>query len=127
MIGIVVAVTLFEKFVMAYFIGRTIGIKLEDAKRLNRVGKIAVASIAAGLPTMAIYWLTRDFPPIINLFLSCVVFAPVYLGVIYLLGTITEEEKQEIQGMLRKFNRFAKPKNEVIEPLPLEMNPKSEA
>jgi hypothetical protein len=109
MIAIVVAVSLIEKTVMSIRVGQKLGVNLTDLQLLKRVGKIAAASLFAGIFTVLVYFLFQGSPAFVTLILCGAVFAPVYLASILLLKAVTPDEKEMFSNLIQKlFKRFHK-------------------
>ena len=126
-ITIVVATAIVERLISAYIAWRIIGVKLKDIVLLKNVGKIALASLFAGIITFFFHWKFRDFVSLTinslseNLFYSFNESAMRFLtGVIILagsgitlalvfvftanyLGAISYDEKKLLKNVFRRF------------------------
>lgn len=97
-IAVVVAANLAERVAVAFKFGRVIGLTRRDLPMLKDVGKIACASLAAGLAALgARALLLPHVPPFFVLAAAGCVFAPVYLGALALLGVPTDEERGQLR------------------------------
>jgi len=97
-IAVVVAANFAERVAAALKFGRVIGFRRGDLPLLRDVGKIAGASLAAGLAALlARALLLPHLPPFFVLAATACVFAPVYLGAVALLGVPTDEERGELR------------------------------
>lgn len=130
MITIVVVTSLIDRFVSLGKIWKTIGAKFSDIHLLKNVGKIAIASIIAGIPTYFVYsWVklhTPDFAHEISILFfdklkqswvevisggialgfTALIFSPVYLICIYLFGVISEAEKGFVLRKLETVGKY---------------------
>jgi O-antigen/teichoic acid export membrane protein len=117
MIAIVVGVTLIERVLMTVAVGRRLGFQLSDVRLFTNVGKIALACLAAGIPTFAAWWLAHNAPAIINLAISAAVFGVIYLSALHFLNAIPDAEKQRlvnfVQNFLQKFRKVNDSKETV--------------
>jgi O-antigen/teichoic acid export membrane protein len=118
MIAIVVVTSLFDRFISTAKVWKTVGVKMSDVYLLKNIGKIAIASIIAGIPTYFVHAQIQTITPnlsetlcqfvftapeeslvesiagFLTLGFTGVFFASLYLFGINYLGVISNEEKQ---------------------------------
>ena len=126
MITIAVVAVLIEKAIAETVIVRKLGFGRKDFHLLKNVGKTAVVSLAAGVVTYFVYTNTKAYLlgvgehfaqeafhttklSVLNfaggsltLFISALVFVPVYLLGAYFWGVIEEDEKLQFKNILKK-------------------------
>jgi O-antigen/teichoic acid export membrane protein len=126
MITIAVAAILMEKAIAETVIVRKLGFGVKDFHLLKNVGKTAVISLMAGLITYLVYSSTKVYLlnvgehfaveafhttklSILNfiggsltLFISALVYAPIYFLGAYFWGVIEEDEKLQLKNIIKK-------------------------
>ena len=127
---IVVAAALIDRAASTVKIWKTLGIKASDLRLLKNVGKIALVSVLAGIPTYFAYHQIKHLMPdfgrqllilltgtpkeslaeffvgALTLGLTGLFFAALYLAGIYLAEVATEEEKEFVRLKLAIVGRF---------------------
>jgi len=96
-ISAVVIVAVTERIITAIRFGRILGVSRRDIVLLADVGKLALASLAAGLVAAAVRGLLPGAKPIVILLACGMVFAPVYAGALWFGGVVTLEEKDIVR------------------------------
>jgi len=126
MIAIAVVAILIEKAIAETVIVRKLGFGRKDFHLLKNVGKTAVISLVAGVITYFVYINTKEYLlnfgehyagqafnttqlSVLNfaggsltLFISALVFVPIYLFGAYFWGIIEEDEKLQLKNILKK-------------------------
>ena len=104
-ISVVVGVNLILRVVLVLRFSRVLGAKPSDLKLFKDVGKVAIASVLAGLLCFLVRSLimVNYSSPIIILAGCFLVFATVYVGVILMLGVATTDERDKVR---RGFERL---------------------
>jgi O-antigen/teichoic acid export membrane protein len=126
MITIAVVAILMEKAIAETVIVRKLGFGVKDFHLLKNVGKTAVISLVAGVVTYFVYTNTKVYLlgvgehfaeeafhttklSVLNfiggsltLFISALVFAPIYLFGAYFWGVIEEDEKFQMKNVIKK-------------------------
>ncbi len=121
MVMIVVVTALIDRLASTIKIWKTVEIKFSDIYLLKNVLKIGLISIAAGIPTYFVYQQIKQFTPsfgqklcefivtapketlietisgLLILGLTGIFFATIYVAGIYLLGVVTDEEKEFVR------------------------------
>ncbi|HEX8475844.1 MAG TPA: oligosaccharide flippase family protein [Pyrinomonadaceae bacterium] len=100
-----VAVNVVERFITAHKMARVLGVERRDAVLLTDIGKIALASVAAGAAAHFARVLMSDARPFVSLALCGVVFALVYLSAIVVTGMLTLDERQAIRERFEQLQR----------------------
>lgn len=134
---IVVITALVDRTASTIKIWKTVGVKFEDIYLLKNVGKTALVTILAGIPTYFIYHQSKLFAPNIShqfssilsnvyveminggviLLITGISFAGIYLAGIYFFGIIRDEEKEFVREKLAvvgKYFGFRTAKKEII-------------
>lgn len=129
-ISISVAFLLIEMLTVQVFVGWRIGVGRKDVHLLKDVGKTAVITLLAGAVTFVFYSYANPFlhfwgerfaadilliskPTILNfiggsltLFVTGLVFLPIYAFGIYAWNVLEESEIEQLKGILRKFKKL---------------------
>lgn len=126
MIGIVVVVSLFERFLTLWKSAKALNAKKSDILLLKPLLKIGLASFGAGLATALVYWLTRDVSFLcavgvcggffgrtenfiggaLILTLCGLVFVIIYAVLLKLLNVLADGEKVLIAAQFNRLTRF---------------------
>jgi O-antigen/teichoic acid export membrane protein len=133
MIAIVVVTSLFDRFISVGKVWKTVGVKLSDVYLLKNIGRIAVISIIAGIPTYFVYGQIQTFTPNLSESLCKLIFttpketvieaiagfltlgftggffASLYLFGINYLGVISDDEKNFVKEKLSIATKFFRP------------------
>src|SRR5688572_1673041 len=98
-ISVVVGVNLILRLVLMLRFSKVLGAKPSDLKLFKDVGKVAIASVVAGVLCFLVRSLimVNYSSPIIILAGCFLVFATVYVGVILMLGVATNDERDKIR------------------------------
>lgn len=128
-IAVVVIASLIERFISLTKIYQTIGFKLSDFVLLKNVGKTAICSVLAGIPVYFLYTLGNSLNSQIGvrinsilsdslnqnwadvfvgasvLALTAMIFIPIYLIFLNLLGVICKEEKGQFLNTIERIKR----------------------
>ena len=110
-ISVVVFASLAERVLTAVRMGRIIGVKRRDYILLKDVGKMAMASAAAGLLALAVRMYLPDGRPALVLIACGAVFTLVYLPTFLLSGILTTDEWDIIRRQLARLRR--RPRRQV--------------
>jgi O-antigen/teichoic acid export membrane protein/GT2 family glycosyltransferase len=109
-IATAIAVNVIERGVTLAKVGRVLCIRAQDLRLLIDIGKLAVATTAAGLITV----LARAYLPVANGFarlLVCgAVLCVIYLINLKLLGVLTDGERQAIRERVGRLRNLFKPR-----------------
>jgi O-antigen/teichoic acid export membrane protein len=108
LIGAVVAmvsVNVIDRLVTARQVKRILGATRKDLVLLKDVGKLAVASAAAGLVTALVRSLLMGLKPLLMLIVCGSAFSLVYLLAVWLLGVINRDERGAIQHHFNRLQR----------------------
>lgn len=135
MIAIAVIFLIIEKVISEIIVIRKLGFRWKDVRLLKNIGKTAIASLIAGLVTFGFYsvlsdvvffssekWIERTFDihgiaflnflgGSIVLFLSLLIFVPIYIFCANFFGIIEDDEKEFFYrglSVLRDFLSFKK-------------------
>jgi hypothetical protein len=101
-IATTVGMSLLITLILAFRLGRTLGVTWHDVVLLKDVGKLTVAAAAAGFLTAALRLAILGARPLVVLLLCNLGFLAVYLAAVLLLGVLTTEERERIGcGMAR--------------------------
>jgi len=123
MIAIVVAASLIERFVSIRKLCRQLEVNLSDIRLLKPIGKTAIAAVLSGIPGFVVYsWIKFKSPNLVlsffpnlgqtwlnavegtlTLVLTAAAFGGVYIVLIFLLGVLSDNEKDQIFGKLQQF------------------------
>jgi hypothetical protein len=95
-IATTVAMSLLITLILAFRVGRTLGVTWHDVVLLKDVGKLTVAAAAAGLLTAALRLAIVGARPLVVLVLCNLGFLAIYLAAVLLLGVLTTEERERI-------------------------------
>lgn len=106
----VVFVRVIEQVVMAVSVGRTLGVRRDDWRLFTDVGKIAVASIAAGAAAFGTRALVvAEARPLVVLVLCAAVFGVVYAVLVWQLHIITPGERAALhRQVVRSLHLFSR-------------------
>lgn len=98
-IAAVVVINLIGRLTIAVKFGRVLGVSRSDLPLIKDVGKIAVASSFAGLVTLFArsLILAQGASPFVALVLCGAAFALAYAACVWLLGVLTDEERESIR------------------------------
>ena len=107
-ISVVVGMSVIGRVAMAIRFSRVLGAKPRDLKHLADVGKLAIASIGAGVLCFFVRSLimTASTRPLIVLAGCFIVFAAVYVGAILLMGVATVDEREKVRRGVRRLHEF---------------------
>jgi O-antigen/teichoic acid export membrane protein len=104
-ISIMVVFSLADRFIETAKAWSIVGVKWSDAVLLKDLGKVAVASLMAGLLTAGVRILALNQRPILVLVACGVTFGSLYPALIWLVGVSTPEERE---FMRRRFARLTR-------------------
>lgn len=103
----VVAISFVERVVLAGKARRILAVSWKDLPLLADIGKLALASLAAGGTAIMIRESIQDMGPFVTLLSCAVVFGTTYLLAVWLLGVPTPDERgmirTRISGSRRRF------------------------
>lgn len=107
-IGVVVAMNVIGRVVMAFRFSRVLGAKPRDMKLFTDVGKVAIASVVAGVLCFLVRSLIMvSYSSPLMILAGCfIVFAAVYLAGILLLGVPTVEEREKVRRGCDRLQRL---------------------
>jgi O-antigen/teichoic acid export membrane protein len=110
-ISVVVLIQLLLRISLAIKFGGVLGTKLRDFLLLKDVGKIAVASTAAGLLCLFVrsVLIANRTKPIIVLAVCSITFAAIYLPAILLLRVPTSDEREKVRGGVERLQQLVYP------------------
>ncbi len=138
MIAIVVAVSLFERFISTSILARKMNVKRTDWRLLKGVGKTALVSAFAAVITLFAFWQIREFTPALGanlsqmffstpkqsvvsfvsgsltLLFSLMVFVPIYLFGMNYLNLIEADEKEFVRKFLNSIKKMFFPKTQYL-------------
>lgn len=107
-IATAIAVNVIERAVTLAKVGRVLDIRMQDLRLLNDIGKLALATAAAGLMTV----LARTYLPVSNgvlrLLVCGAVLSVAYLTSMKLLGVLTDGERQAIRERIGRLRNLFK-------------------
>lgn len=106
-ISAVVLVTATDRIVMAIRFGRILRISWKDLALLKDIGKLAAAAAASGLAAECVRLLMQGPRTFIILTACSAIFALVYLGIIWLSGVLTPEERDFVQRKVATVSRMS--------------------
>jgi hypothetical protein len=108
---VVVLIQLLLRISLAIKFGGVLGTKLRDFLLLKDVGKIAVASTAAGLLCLFVrsVLIANRTKPIIVLAVCSITFAAIYLPAILLLRVPTSDEREKVRGGVERLQQLVYP------------------
>lgn len=101
----VVAVSFVERVILAYRAARIMDMSWRDLPYFADIGRLTLASLAAGGAAMAVRAWVQESEPFLVLLLCALAFGGIYLAGILSLGILTEDEKAMIR---RRFRGAAK-------------------
>jgi O-antigen/teichoic acid export membrane protein len=102
-IAAVVAAGLIERIVTAIHFGRLIGVRRQDVFLLKDIGKLAVASVIAGLATAVLRSFILSAHPFVVLCACGALFGGVYATAVHFLGIVAEDEYDMIRRQIARF------------------------
>lgn len=107
-VGVVVGMNFVGRMAMAIRFGRVLGVKPRDARLFKDVGKVAIASVPAGvLCFFARSLIMSNYPHPLLVLAGCfIVFAAVYAGAILILGVATTEERERMRNSVKRMHQF---------------------
>lgn len=107
-ISVVVGMSVVGRVAMAVRFSRVLGAKPRDLKLFADVGKVAVASIGAGVLCFFVrsLMMTAHTRPLIVLAGCFIVFAAVYVGSILIMGVATVDEREKVRRGVRRLHEF---------------------
>ncbi|HZS48329.1 MAG TPA: lipopolysaccharide biosynthesis protein [Blastocatellia bacterium] len=105
-ISVVVAAASLEAILMASKLGRTLGVAFHDIRLLLDVGKLAVASVIAGIIATVVHSLLPDIHPIVTLAISGTVFSIAYAILVLVLGVVSLDERESLRRYASSAQRF---------------------
>ncbi len=106
LIGVVIAVVALqtlETAIVVAAVGRRLGFAANDLHYLLPVVKTSIATIAASLAAFATKFPLSQAHTLVTMAACCVVFTLVYIPTAYLLGAVTDSEKEELRNSSIKF------------------------
>jgi O-antigen/teichoic acid export membrane protein len=133
MITIVVAASLFDRFISVGKVWKTVGVKFSDIYLLKNIGRIAAVAILAGIPTYFVYGQIQTFTPnlssrILRIFTEVpkenfieflsgtltlgftgIFFASLYLFAVNYFGVISDEEKNFVKEKTAAITKYFRP------------------
>ena len=114
-ISVVVAINFLLRVVLAARFSRVLGAGLRDLLLLKDVGKIAVASVVAGLLCLFVrsMLIANGARPFIVLAICGATFAAVYLPAILLLHVPTSDEREKVRRGVERFVYLRRSANSV--------------
>ena len=114
-ISVVVAINFLLRVVLAARFSRVLGVKLRDWLLFKDVGKVAVASVVAGLLCLFVrsLMIASGTRPFIVLVVCCATFAAAYLPAILLLGVPTSDERAQVRRGVERFVYLRRSANSV--------------
>lgn len=92
-----VAISLVERVILAWKAGRILGVSWSDLPMFGDIGRLALASLAAGGITMAMREWAQGVGPFLVLVCCAVLFGAVYFLSVYMLGVLTSDERRMIR------------------------------
>ena len=106
-VSVVVGISIVGRVAMAIRFGRVLGARPRDARLLKDVGKVAIASVAAGvLCFFARSLIMSSYPRPLFVLAGCfIVFATVYAGAILTLGVATNEEREKMRSGVKRLHQ----------------------
>ncbi|HEX8353863.1 MAG TPA: oligosaccharide flippase family protein [Pyrinomonadaceae bacterium] len=116
-IGVVVAGTLAERFVLALKFGRVLGVGWGDARLLKDVGKVAAATVAAAAVAVAVRALTAGARPFFVIACCGVAFSLAYVGGLLALGVPEQDERDAARRWLTRLRALLPRRRKVGETL----------
>lgn len=107
-IGVVVGLNLIGRVAMAIRFSLVLGAKPRDLKLFKDVGKVAIASIVAGVLCFFVrsQIMSSYQRPIVILTGCFIVFAALYAGAILMLGVASNDERQKVRLGVQRLHRF---------------------
>ena len=107
-ISVVVGMGVVGRVAMAVRFSRVLGAKPRDLKLFADVGKIAIASIGAGVLCFFVrsLMMTVQATPLIVLAGCFIVFAAAYAGAILIMGVATVDEREKVRRGVRRLHEF---------------------
>ena len=102
-IATTVGMSLLITLILAFRVGRTLGVTWHDVALLKDVGKLTVAAAAAGFVTAALRLAIVGARPLIVLVLCNLGFLAIYLAAVLLLGVPTTEERERLGRRIAGF------------------------
>jgi O-antigen/teichoic acid export membrane protein len=104
-ISVMVGVTILERLIMAFKVGRIVGVRRADFALFKDIGKLAAVSVVAGVVTALVRSSVVGLHPAFVLVVCGCVFALVYAAGIYALEILSGEERQMIRGRIAQLQR----------------------
>ena len=107
-IGVVVGITIVGRVAMAVRFSRVLGAQPRDLKLFKDVGKVAVASVLAGVLCFVVRKLIMSgySSPLLILAGCCIVFASVYVGCILVFKVATFDEREKVRRGVERLQHF---------------------
>jgi len=107
-ISVVVGLNVIGRVAMAIRFGRVLGFKVRDVKLFKDVGKIAIASVVAGVLCFFVRSLIMAASPRPLMVLAgcSIVFAAVYVSVILMLGVASVDEREKVRRGVQRLHAF---------------------
>lgn len=107
-ISVVVLVNFLSRAVLAVRFSRVLGANRRDLLLLKDVGKLAVASLVAGLVCLLVRSLliASNQRPLFILIACATAFAAVYLPAMLLLGVPTSDEREKVRRGVERLQQF---------------------
>jgi len=107
-ISVVVGLSVVGRVAMAVRFSRVLGATPRDLKLFADVGKVAAASVGAGVLCFFVRSLimAAHVRPLIVLAGCFIVFAAVYIGAILMLGVATVDEREKVRRGVQRLHQF---------------------
>lgn len=103
-VTVMVGINVIDRLLTARKVKNILGVTRRDFVLLKDVGKLAVASVVAGLSTALVRALLPGTRPLVMLTIGGCVFALTYLVAVLLLGVLTTNERGMIQHRLGRLH-----------------------
>ena len=105
-ISAVVAVSLIEAAATGFRVTRLLGVESRDIALLKDIGRLAVASIVAGIAAALLRLILLDKEPFVVLALCAVIFSMVYPAAVLLMNVVTPREMEQVRQAITSWPRF---------------------
>lgn len=105
-IAAVVGVNIIERFVLGFKAGRVLGASWHHLSLFKDVGKLALASLAAGAVAAAVREWAVENDPFVILLLCGIAFGVTYVAAVLPLGVLTSEERGVIQQKIADASKW---------------------
>ena len=101
-ISVMVGVSIVDRIIEAIKAWRIVHVTSRDIGLLKDVGKVAVATLAAGSLTAVVRLLTTGQKPFVILAVCSIAFSCAYLAVVWLLGVPLAEERKAVRNRITR-------------------------